>query len=768
MESPATSAPEVKETVKFLRDLGLSPLPVVKGKKVTYCKGYDKEGFVSPYDHWDSNDINVGLLMTEAFKVVDIDIDDPRITQLAVAHLPQTTWKFGRPSKKTSHLMFCVSDDASSQQSQRESDPKAKGYMDSEKITPIGRDPAQKGAIIEFRGHVSQTVMPGSLHESGERVVWDDNRQPEGLPPAAESVELRRAMRKIAFTAMVGDYAWHDHMRHDVTLCLAGMMIGAKWTVDEAVHWFAELMNWTGKGDRRNVVSAVRDTFKRSERGETRLMGGPRLAEITSCPELVTMFRHNFMDQREAVFDQLDSRYALAVYFSKVQVIDFDLVNDLSKPDFEVLAPTDFQTLMSNRLIKVPTPKGPRPIPWGKFWMEHPRRKTFMSTDFMPGMPQEVNGVLNLWRGWAAVPDPSAKFGKWLDHVRHFVCGEDENLYGWLIDWLADIVQNPMRKPGTAFLMRSGQRTGKNTLAAMLQRMIGLRYCREMNTAEQVANRFNSHFQHSMLALINEADISWSRVATNTLKTLVSDPLFHMDHKHGHAKTGYNWTRVILSSNKERVIERDHDDFRYTVVEVVNPRDELDDQAYRQHFNDVWHEIENGGANGLLHMLQTHEYDPDGVKICHESDAGKQQKLMSMDAVAQWWAAKLSDGRIPVPEEYAQMVQCEDGSPMGWPMYIGKSALHAAFVSQWKLKTYPSTAEFFRQLYNVSGIGSDAVKQIGSYKNRYRAIKMPGLDHLIGEMNKRYPGAVDIGEPVGMTEEDRIREAVENAEGSEY
>lgn len=761
------SSPEVKKTVNFLRAQGLTPLPVVKGKKLTYCKGYDKPGFTSPYSHWDSRDLNVGLLMTDAFKIVDIDIDDPRITQLTVAHMPQTTWKFGRASKRCSHLMFCVSDDASTTQKQRESDPKAKGFMDSEKISPIGKNPDQKGAIIEFRGHVSQTVMPGSVHESGELIDWEGGREPEGLPPAVESIELRRAVRKVALTVMVGDIAWHDHMRHDVTLCLAGMMIGAKWDVDEAVHWFAELMNWTGKGERRNVISAVRDTFKRAERGETRLMGGPRLAELTGCPELVTAFRYNFMDQREAVFDALDSRYALAVYFSKVQVLDFELVNDLNRPDFEVLSPSDFQTLMSNRLVKVPTPKGVRAISWGKFWMEHPRRKTFTSTDFMPGMPQEVDGVLNLWRGWAAVPDPGAKIDAWLHHVRHFICADDEKLYNWVMSWLADIVQNPMRKPGTAFLMQSGQRTGKNTLVAMMQRVIGLRYCREMNTAEQVANRFNSHFQHSLLAMVNEADISWSRVATNTLKTLVSDPLFHMDHKHGHAKTGYNWTRVVLSSNKERVIERDRDDFRYTVVEVVNPRSELSEAKYRQHFNDVWHEIENGGANGLLHLLQSWEYEPESVMSCYESDAGRRQKLMSMDAVAQWWASCLMAGRVLVPEDQNGLVQYPNGEP-GWPLYIGKSALHGAFVSQWRMKSYPSTAEFFQQLYTISGIDSRAVKQMGSGRSRYRAVKIPPLEDCIAAMNLRYPGAVDVGEPIEKSEEDRVREAVENAEDSEY
>ena len=656
-----SSSDHVLSTVNFLRGLDLSALPISRNSKVTYCKNFTDPNFSTPWNDWEKQDLGVGLLLSARYKLIDIDLDYPGIENLAVAHLPQNGWIFGRKSKKGSHHVFVIENETDTTQQERASDPANKGYMDTEKIISIEKNPKDRQCIIEYRGDGAQTVMPGTVHPSGERVTWKDDKQPDGLPAAVKSTDLRRAVRKIAFTVMAANHGWFDGSKHDLSLCYAGMFCVAKWSLEEAEHWMSCFLDYVAEGDdKRKVLRAVRDTYKSHEKGN-RVVGGPRLAEITQHQPLVTAFRRMFMDQREAIFEDMNARYALGVYFGKLQVFDFNIVDDMSLPDFETMSVSDFEVLTSNERVKVPGKKGDMFVPKSKFWIGHPERRTYRVTDFIPGGEKEVDGKLNLWRGWAVQPSSRGSIEHWLDHVDRFICGGNQEMKHWLLAWLADIVQNPCEKPGTAVLMRSGQRSGKNTFVEMMKRVIGRRYVREMNSSAQVSNRFNSHLQYALLVMANEADFSTSHAATNVLKTLITDKDFHMDHKHGHAKTGRNFTRVVLASNKIHVIDRDQDDQRYTVIDVVNPNHEMEAEQRARHFDRIYAEINGDGPPRLLDFLGSYAYDRDLLRTCFQSDAGRAQILMSMNPVAQWWSRCLSDGRVNVPDMYLDRVEYYEG-----------------------------------------------------------------------------------------------------------
>lgn len=742
------SSPDVLKTVKLLRDLELMPLPISRKSKLTYCKNFTDPAFISPYKDWETSDIGVGLVLSERYKLVDIDIDDPRIENLSVAHLPQGGWIFGRKSKKRSHHVFVIADSPDSADSLRAMDPKGKGYMDTEQVLGIADPPDPRPTIIEFRGHGAQTVMPGTLHEkTGELIQWDGGNQPTELPAAVDSVELRRAVRKIGFTVMVGDHAWKAGIRHQVSLSLAGMMAMAKWDQAEAEHWFNCLMDWTGEGEKRNVMSTVRDTFKKAAKKE-RIQGGPALSDVTGCPQLVSAFRHLFMDSREAAFDDMNSRYAVGVYFSKVQIFDFTVIDDVSKPDFETMSVSDFELLTSNQKIWVPGKRGKIQITKAKHWLEHSDRRTYRITDFMPGKDPEVNGALNLWRRWGADENASGSIDAWMHHVDEYICRGDQEMKDWLMSWLADIIQNPMDKPGTAVMMRSGTRSGKNTFIEMMKKVIGIRYVREMNSSGQITNRFNSHFQHALLVMANEADFSTSDAATNVLKTLITDKDFHMDHKHGHAKTGRNYTRVVLASNKIHVINRDFDDERYTVIDVQHPGHVLSVDDRVKHFNRIYAEINGDGPGKLLHYLKNYRYDRDRLRTCYQSEAGRAQTLMSMNPVAQWWARCISDGRIRVPDEYSVDRVKYVGNEVGWPEHIGKAAIEAAFRDQHTEHKRIASPAFHAMLYQCSGLSPDDSHHFGNRHGRYRGLRLPELEKARAMMNEIYPGAVESDDPI--------------------
>jgi replicative DNA helicase len=134
---------------------------------------------------------NIGVVLGDASGgLVDIDLDCPEAVALAPQILPPTI-EFGRPSARRSHWLY-----------------QARGAR-TEKFQELDRS-----MLVELRanktsaeGEGMQTVFPGSVHESGELVTWEEDSA------SAEAVELtpeklRRLVAQLAAAALLMKHGW--------------------------------------------------------------------------------------------------------------------------------------------------------------------------------------------------------------------------------------------------------------------------------------------------------------------------------------------------------------------------------------------------------------------------------------------------------------------------------------------------------------------------------------------------------------------------------
>src|SRR5690606_3109932 len=63
----------------------------------------------------------------------------------------------------------------------------------------------------------------------------------------------------------------------------------------------------------------------------------------------------------------------------------------------------DFRNRYMHRFVEYPTDKGVGYKPLGKWWLEHGQRREYLALRFFPGKPEEVDGYLNMWRGWSVM-----------------------------------------------------------------------------------------------------------------------------------------------------------------------------------------------------------------------------------------------------------------------------------------------------------------------------------------------------------------------------
>jgi hypothetical protein len=122
-----------------------------------------------------------------------------------------------------------------------------------------------------------------------------------------------------------------------------------------------------------------------------------------------------------------------------------------------------FSDWLKNRFVTI---LGGKSAPLADHWMRHPQRRQFDNIVFAPG--RDAGRAYNLWQGFTVEPRPG-DCSLFLDHLRENVAQSDDALYLWVVGWLADIVQHPGAKCGTALALRGKKGVGKTIVGKVFQ-----------------------------------------------------------------------------------------------------------------------------------------------------------------------------------------------------------------------------------------------------------------------------------------------------------
>ncbi len=125
---------------------------------------------------------NVGVKMgAESHGLTDVDLDSREAVAMAPFFLPPTGAKFGRASARRAHWLYITTLATTCDKAQ----------LQYEDTTPEGKAKGDKAMLVELRiggaGKASQTVFPGSVHQSGELIEWDEDGEPPSFASLATS-----------------------------------------------------------------------------------------------------------------------------------------------------------------------------------------------------------------------------------------------------------------------------------------------------------------------------------------------------------------------------------------------------------------------------------------------------------------------------------------------------------------------------------------------------------------------------------------------------
>ena len=240
-------------TEYYKRDL--NPLPVPLRKKAPAIPNWQGLIFRSKAKlrQYFGKESNIGLLNGEpSDNTFDVDLDDPIAVNLAPHFLPETGRIHGRASSRASHWWY-----------RSEPLPKTMKFTD-----------VNGKVILEIRSTGSQTVVPPSIHPSGEKIEWEKFGEPGAL--------VRDDWQRIAHLAVCTLFALHwpdEGSRHDCALALGGFLLRLGVGEELAVKIVTLAAESAGDEELEDRRRCVEDTAQKIKEGEA-TTGASRLADL--------------------------------------------------------------------------------------------------------------------------------------------------------------------------------------------------------------------------------------------------------------------------------------------------------------------------------------------------------------------------------------------------------------------------------------------------------------------------------------------------------
>lgn len=230
-------------------------------------------------------------------------------------------------------------------------------------------------------------------------------------------------------------------------------------------------------------------------------------------------------------------------------------------------------------------------------WAEHPDRRLVRVDEvgFDPACT-DPNIHCNLWGGWPTTP--KAGNCERLLELLQYMCAEDsrpQELYQWVIRWLAYPIQHPGAKMKTAIVMHGPQGTGKNMFFEAIMAIYG-RYGRVIDQSA-IEDKFNDWASRRLFLIADEV-VARSDLyhIKNKLKAFITGEWIRINPKNMAAYEERNHVNMVFLSNEAMPVVLEEDDRRHAVIWTP-------EKLSRDFYKEVHAEIEAGGVAALHHYL---------------------------------------------------------------------------------------------------------------------------------------------------------------------
>ena len=308
--------------------------------------------------------------------------------------------------------------------------------------------------------------------------------------------------------------------------------------------------------------------------------------------------------------------------------------------------------------------------PFFLHWLRSEGKYEYWGEQFCPDPDKADADAYNHFRGFAA----KEVEGDWSQNyafIRDIICAGNAEYFEFVLDWIADLWQNPGRKSGVALILLGLKGIGKTYFSDQIAEATGHEYCPVIDSPESLNNNFNRKMERALLAQVEEGYHAANPSHESKIKHLITGSRLEITPKGVDSYMAPSYVRIIVTSNSPHVIPATEGERRYFVLEV--PPTRIRDGAY---FRRLKAEMDAGGREAMMFDLMRRDISKRDFSRVPNTAGLTHQIIAGYKGEDRWLFDLLDSGRL-------SFVRRPEGVDEGSPIpYAPRSAANDASTAK--------------------------------------------------------------------------------------
>lgn len=279
-----------------------------------------------------------------------------------------------------------------------------------------------------------------------------------------------------------------------------------------------------------------------------------------------------------------------------------------------------------------------------------PKRKLHVAYNLFQGFDiKPVKGDISKWEAVM-----SASFGK--------------HHYEFIMDWFADMYQNPDRKVMFAVVVKGEKGTGKNTFEEVLGRsLLPNQYYMRTANKDQLFGKFNKQLASNLLTVGQEIVWGGDHNHDSVLKDMITERSRTIEIKGQDSFTVANFSRMYITSNADWVIPATKDERRFYVASTTGT-------VTKARWKRFWNWLEKAETKeALMYEMMNRDLSNYSNIVCPETEELLEQQRETLYGIEKFVVEGMEDGFFGSNDKDVYSIKCEPN------MFISTSDLYEQF-----------------------------------------------------------------------------------------
>lgn len=281
-------------------------------------------------------------------------------------------------------------------------------------------------------------------------------------------------------------------------------------------------------------------------------------------------------------------------------------------------------------------------------WLKHPKRRIINKIVFEPHveLPDMRKNVKNLFKGFAISRSQSIEgdVTLFLKHIKEIWASDNDDLYEYIINWFAHLIQFPGKKMGTVLVIKGEQGAGKGVIMdRFISKIIGQEHYMQIFNMEHLTGNFQSrHIRTNLLSFMDESSFAGNRKEAAQFKALITEDKRRYNEKHMPAMFVENCSNYIVASNQEQMVYVEPKDRRFVPFECSNKYSGSQNAEIVKYFKGLF----DTDVHAVAHFLYERDLSTFNPRQTPRTEYHKYQKIINLDSPGVFINRLLEYGRI--------------------------------------------------------------------------------------------------------------------------